>query len=193
MVFLSLPAAIVLAGVLYFFLVTRTGELIRELPDGVDVRNGDIIVLGSSTLRGRLLKCIDGGTTWAHAGIAATTGGVASIIHADPTARGVVCETIADYLASNKVDSMAILRPRCGDGLKAVAYARELYDRNVPFDDLFRYRIGDGIYCTELVLLAWEDAGVVLMPEAKEGDSIRPSQIMSLPCLDTIWSSAPLR
>lgn len=125
---------------------------------------------------------------WAHVGIADVSGGVVSIIHADPVADMVICETLERYLAENSADSLMVLRPSSGDGAKAAAYARTKAEQKVKFDNTFRYREGDGLYCTELVLIAWESAGVVILP-AGRGDSVRPSELESAPSLRVVWSS----
>ena len=182
-----MSAILVLAGVGYLFL-SRPGVAIRALPAEVEVCSGDILLLGSSTIRGRILKCIDGGTMWAHVGIADASGGVVSIIHADPSAGMVISETLERYLADNSVDSMMVLRPYSGDGGKAAAYARTKAEQKVKFDNTFRYRGGDGLYCTELVLMAWESVGVVIL-SVERGDSVMPSELESAPRLKVVWSS----
>lgn len=62
-------------------------------------------------------------------------------------------------------------------GNEAIANARAMVSRHTPFDDDFHYGEGKGVYCTELVLLSWEESGVVLLSDVRRGDSVFPSRI----------------
>ena len=179
----SLVLDLVFVPVLYA--MQGSGQ-IHSLPVNVRLKSGDVILLGSSTFRGRLLKLIERESAYAHIGIADIVGDERYIIHADPE-YGCVRHDLSGYLAKNAVDAIAVMRPKNGDGEVAVAFARGLVDVNVPFDNSFRYKQGKGVYCTELVLRAWEAAGVCLLPNAERGDRIRPSEVVLSPVLAMIW------
>ena len=172
----------------HVFIAARAGSPIRQLPEGLDIRDGDILLLGSTTLRGRILRCLEQGGEWGHVGLLAVAqNGSIEIIHADPEF-GVVRQPLAEYLRENKVDALMLLRPvgNNGGGL-AVAYVERTARSNAPFNNSFRYKSGSGYYCTELVLLAWECAGVVLLPNARRGDRIPPSELLTSPELACQW------
>lgn len=99
-------------------------------------------------------------------------------IHADPN-DGVICQTINEYLAENNVDCICILRPQDCNGKDAASFAIDCANKKIPFNNSFNYKCGCGMYCTELVLLAWENAGVVILPTAKRGSRIKPSCLLS--------------
>ncbi|MBQ4480034.1 MAG: hypothetical protein II943_05295 [Victivallales bacterium] len=171
----------------YVLVVGRCGFPIRQLPEGLTFRDGDIILLGSSTFRGRLLRIWGKGEEWSHVGLATTLqDGSIGIIHADPD-EGVVRQLLSEYLLSNNVDALALLRTSGYDGHLAVSYAEQAVRSNTPFDHSFCYKSNDGVYCTELVLLAWENAGIVLLPEAKYGDRIPPSELLQSSQLTCMW------
>ena len=180
--------SVLLTICIFLCLLLRYEDPIREFPKEIDVQNGDILLLGSSTLRGRILKMLDWGTSWLHVGLADVSRGEIAIIHADPI-MGTVRELISDYLLSNHVNAIAVLRPIAGDPDRAVAFAREMAKKNAPFDNRFRYKSGKSIYCTELVLLAWESGGCEILSNVSVGASIKPSQLFSSPNLTLIWQN----
>lgn len=150
------------------------GEPIRDVPANLVFRDGDIILFGSSTVRARFLKCIDGGAKWVHCGIAVAPN---IIVHADPD-YGVVRQTLDEYLTVNDVDCICQLRPYNGDGKSAALFAQECAEKKMTFDNTFSYKNGEGLYCTELVLLAWEAAGEEILLDVESGDRIMPSSLM---------------
>lgn len=155
----------------------RCGEPIRDVPPNCIFFDGDIVLLGSSTMRARFLKLIDGGTSWVHCGIMVSPN---VIVHADPRL-GVVRQTINEYLAQNDVDCICQLRPNMGNGNAAALFALDSANRRVAFDNSFSYKNGNKMYCTELVLLSWEAAGVMILKDANPGDKIKPSCLMHVP------------
>ena len=170
-------------AVLYLATSMQYGEPIRSLPIDWELRDGDILLLGSSTIRGRVLKFLDGGSNWGHCGIVVAPD---SVVHADPK-RGVIRQSIDEYLEENDVDCICVLRSQKGDGRIAASFALGCATQGISFDNSFDYKNGSGIYCTELILLSWEAAGVQLLPDATSGDSIVPSRLLTGVGLDCRW------
>ena len=170
---------------IFICITTRCGSPIKQLPQGVYFQNGDIILLGSSTFRGRILRFLGRGEEWAHVGLLTTNVNI-EIIHADPDA-GVIKQTLSEYLITNNVDALALRRTTKNGSLDAINYAEQAVLANAPFNHSFRYKSDEGFYCTELVLLAWENAGVVLLPTARYGDRILPSALLQSSKLKCIW------
>lgn len=158
----------------------QRGDFIRALPLGVALQSGDVILLGSSTWRGRLLKVLDSDSVYAHTGILDNVEGVNYLVHADPSRNAVVRELLDSYLSSNKIDRVMVMRVENGSGnvAKAVTYARAQWGNARRFNNSFRYGENDGFYCTELVLCAWQSAGVLLLPTVQKGDRIFPSRLL---------------
>lgn len=162
----------------YLITSMRSGDPIRCLPADWTLCEGDVVLLGSSTMRAKILKFLDNGTCWLHCGIAVAKD---AIVHADPKC-GVVRQTMAEYLEKNDVDCVCLLRPYVGDGKVATSFALKCAERKVAFDNSFCYGKGNGMYCTELVLRAWQSAGIEIL-HVKHGDRIKPSSLVSSPRL----------
>lgn len=155
-------------------------DFVHALPPGVALYSGDIVLLGSSTWRGRLLKILDRNSDYVHTGIIDNVDGVSYFVHADPCRGTVVCDPLEAYLLSNRVERVKIMRVGTGEqeAMKALAYAREQVRKSCRFNNTFRYGDGEGLYCTELVLRAWQSAGVLLLPNVQKGDRIFPSRLL---------------
>lgn len=161
---------------------------VETLPSGVDLRTGDVMLLGSESWRGRFILALDRNSDYAHIGLVEVCSNNVFIIHADPDQNGVACDAIGDYLRSNIVSRLLLLRVdvACGVANNAVKYAREQWHKKKPFDDTFRYGKGKGFYCTELVLRAYDSAGIKLLPDVKDGDRIFPSEVIKSGCVSKI-------
>lgn len=161
---------------------------VETLPSGVDLRTGDVMLLGSESWRGRFILALDRNSDYAHIGLVEVCSNNVFIIHADPDQNGVACDVIGDYLRSNIVSRLLLLRVdvACGVANNAVKYAREQWHKKKPFDDTFRYGKGKGFYCTELVLRAYDSAGIKLLPDVKDGDRIFPSEVIKSGCVSKI-------
>ena len=107
-------------------------------------------------------------------------------MHADPQ-RGAVEEPLDKYLKDWSVDALCLMRPKSGDGDIAARCARGIIAANPPFDDSFRYGEGEGIYCTELALLAWNAAGSEIVPGVSKGEKVMPSRLATSPALVKVW------
>ena len=161
---------------------------VETLPGGTDLRTGDVILLGSESWRGRFILALDRNSDYAHIGLVEVCSNNVVIIHADTDQNGVACDAISDYLRSNIVSRLLLLRVDavCGAANNAVKYAREQWYEKKPFDDTFRYGKGKGFYCTELVLRAYDSAGIKLLPDVKDGDRIFPSEVIKSGCVSKI-------
>jgi len=136
-----------------------------RIPDAGAFAPGDILLLGSSTWRGRFVKTADG-TLFAHVALVDVDGdGGVWLVHASPQRDRVVREPIRSYFASNEVDCAALLR--------------------------FSYGTGEGVYCTELALLAWSEVGIDLLGRVERGASVYPSALAESPqCREVLRFSA---
>lgn len=175
-----LCALLLIAGCAYAFLSQYGVHYIRAVPEDFDGRSGDVLLLGSSSLRGRLLKILDRESNYVHVGILEMDGEEVLVVHADPQRDEVLREPLSTYLLLNNAERMAVLRIKSHERQreKAVAYALTQWREKRPFDNSFSYCEGDGFYCTELVLRAWSYAGVDLLPGIEKGDKILPSELL---------------
>ena len=171
----------VVVGVLlvgcWFLLHPRDRLSSVDLPTADSFASGDIVLLSSETCRGKLVRLADFGETYAHVGLIDVEGDVVWLIHADPAVKRVTREPLAAYLEANLTTGMMLLRVDSPKGDRAVRIARAMASSHTPFDDDFHYGEGEGVYCTELVLRAWAESGVVLLPDVKRGDSVFPARV----------------
>lgn len=180
---LALAAALA-AGVAVFLFAPRNGPRILpgDLPEAGVFASGDILLLGSSTWRGRIVKAADG-TLFGHVALVDVgEDGAVRLVHASPQRGKTVEEPVETYFAENDTDTALLLGVDAppGSGERAVAFARDAARRGVPFDGDFSYGSGKGFYCTELALLAWHSAGVDLLPVEK-GSSVYPATLEKSP------------
>lgn len=183
--------AAVVVGVLltacWFFLHPRDFLSAADLPPAGLFASGDIVLLSSETCRGKLVRLADFGTSYAHVGLIAIKDGVVWLVHADPAVKCVVRESLAFYLGENLTTGMMLLGVDSPNGNQAARIACNMVSNHTPFDDDFNYGGGEGVYCTELVLRAWEEAGVVLLPDVKSGDSVFPARVLNSALCHEKW------
>lgn len=183
---LSMIGALVLISAYLMYPSPRLNP--SDIPDASGFSSGDIILLSSETCRGLLVRIAEFGDDYAHVGIADVDEEGVWIIHADPEADSVIKEKLSSYVCHNEVSRMMLLEVDSSFGEKAVQFARNAVRNRMPFDNDFKYNEGEGIYCTELVLRAWHEAGVDLLPDVKKGDSIMPARLKDSPRCRVKWT-----
>lgn len=105
-----------------------------------------------------------GESRWTHVGIVASgpAGGL-RVIHAD-SSRGVVADEPGRFFSVSEARSGDFLRVAGGS---SAAQAAESY-LGLPFDAEFSLKDKRALYCTELVLAAFEDAGTGVRPALRK-------------------------
>lgn len=167
-------------GKLYHSLISR------------DVPNGALIFRQGTGEESHIVRAAQGGGSWTHVGILSSGPLGVTVIHAVPAEEAgqadVVKEDTLKYFLDPKraVDAqvMAVDGARAADSHAAVSVARELIGR--PFGI---HAVGDvaqdgAVYCTELVIKAWQTAGFLRnMPTDQigvpffTGDYLLPSSL----------------
>ncbi len=177
----------------------QSTDFVRTLPSGVNLYSGDVVLLGSATWRGRVLKIFDRDAFYAHTGIVDNEDGVNYLVHADPCRNAVVRESLQSYLTSNNIDRVKVMRVENSkaNAIKASAFAREQWSKSRQFNNTFRFGEDDGLYCTELVLCAWQSAGISLISGIQKGDRIFPSELLGSsllkPVVECFGKDCPIR
>lgn len=161
-------------------IMPQSADFVRTVPPGTDLCSGDVILLGSATWRGRLLKILDRDSVYAHTGIIDNVDGVNYLVHADPCRNAVVRESLDAYLTSYNIERVKVMRVDSSEdnAIRASAFAREQWSKACRFNNTFRYGEGDGLYCTELVLCAWQSTGISLIRDVQKGDRVFPSELL---------------
>ncbi|MBR6470226.1 MAG: hypothetical protein IKS83_00385 [Victivallales bacterium] len=145
----------------------------------IPVLPGDVMLFDSCTPRGLVVRLTNSRSEYAHIVLVCQGGKNPLLIHADPKL-GCVAETLSEYLSNNKVLEIAVLRPAVSNEQlqEVVGYAQKTVKERLPFKNSFRYDEGKGLYCTELVLKAYNQAGIKLLPNICQGDIVRPERLL---------------
>ena len=137
------------------------------LPDGCAAEDGDIVLRRGTGLTSHAVAYADGGSDYSHCGIAVVRDGRVMVVHAvpdEPDFEGdvdrVKMEPIESFFSSLRASKGCILR--CVDRRVAAGSARkalEIYRRGVLFDHDYDTADSTRLYCTELVVRAYNAAG----------------------------------
>ena len=150
------------------------------LPDSVSLRVGDVVFRRGGGFESHAVISLDAHGQYSHVGIVVDTLGRKMIVHAvpgEPDFEGdedrVKLDEVEKFFSSIYANKGAVMR--CQDSLKASVaadVALSVYRRGVLFDH--DYEIGDTtkMYCTELVMYAYQRAGLNLVSNAPHGISL---------------------
>lgn len=128
-------------------------------------RNGDILLVCGKTWRSKIVNLVDDGdSSFTHSGIIRVIDGVPHVIHASPETELVQMERAEVFLSPEKVDRASLFRVREDPAAAAEASLNALkyYEERVHFDSAFDGEDHGSLYCTELIWIAYEQAGIDL-------------------------------
>ena len=173
----GLAFLILLLGVLRYAMEEKV--FFRKFEHGELLQSGDIVLLGSQTWRGRIVRMTNSSTCFAHVAMVEQTPEGCFFLHADPEF-GCIAEDIQDYFANNKCSALMVLRPQVEPDAveRALAFSHSCIRRHLPFNQKLKYGVGKGLYCTEFVLKAYEMADEPLLTENLDGKLIRPEELL---------------
>ena len=139
------------------------------LPEGVALREGDIVFRRGGGLESHAVLMMDRGGNYSHVGIVVDTLGKLMICHAvpgEPDYEGdpdrVKLDDVEKFFSSVYASCGEVMRLR-GDSLSprlAARKALEAYRRGVLFDHAYDAEDTTKMYCTELVMYAYERSGI---------------------------------
>ena len=170
-------AVVVIVALCYMGLSSRLA--LRASDVNIPILPGDVLLFDSCTPRGLVVRLTNSRSEYAHVVLVCRGGQDPLLVHADPE-RGCTSETLSEYLSGNKVLAIAVLRASASDEQRqAIAeYAQKTVEARLPFKNSFRYDEGEGLYCTELVLKAYDQVGIKLLPDIRRGDTVRPERLL---------------
>jgi hypothetical protein len=160
-----LLAALALAGVAVAFALNARGGPPRI--DEALLRDGDMLFVRGSSLRGLAVVMAEGGFAYAHVGMIRFEDGRAFVIHASPGGELVQEQSLTGFLSASGARHAAVYRLGGGTDAARTATlaserARTYFDERRPFDNAFSLADADSLYCTELVWRAYLEAGTDL-------------------------------
>lgn len=178
------------------------------IPESIELRSGDIILAGGVSLQSRLVRSLTDGNRFSHIGILHPTPEGLFVIHAAPHGPGdgglgerVAMIPLSLFLSERGYVAVQVMRLRdeSARGLEAAADACEravhYAELAVPFDHEFDLSDEQSIYCSELVYLAYKQAGQAwpdtLVGEYDnlivQGPGITPGAFETCSDLMTVW------
>jgi hypothetical protein len=129
-------------------------------------KTGDVVCLNGSSMRSKAVRLLQGHSTdFSHVGIVVVENGVPFIVHADPSAGLVIMQRWDVVLRGGDIAGGAIYRYRhVSEHIRIIVSetALRLVRERVPFDKEFDQSNCSRLYCTELVVRAYAEAGVEL-------------------------------
>ena len=150
------------------------------IPEGVELRPGDVLLRRGSGMASRAVLMAGGGGDYSHVGIAADSAGVVMVVHAvpdEPDYPGdpdrVKMEPPAAFYDGGRADRGCVMR--CADSAaarRAAARAVELYRRGTLFDHDYDDADTTRMYCCELVSAAFRAAGTDIAPLPRHSVSL---------------------
>ena len=137
------------------------------LPEGCELRAGDLVFRRGNGLTSRAVMAADRGGSYSHVGMVVDSCGVMMVVHAvpdEPDYEGdpdrVKMESPEAFYAGTRADIGCVLRHRDGDvARRAAAAAQDVYRRGTLFDHDYDAADTTRMYCCELVAYAYAAAG----------------------------------
>ncbi len=178
------------------------GKIRTDLPLG-QLCDGDLLFRCGTSAESQAVVDIDRNQgTYSHIGIVINQGGTWKVVHAVPgeSREGVdrvKVEPVDSFFLTTRAVHGAAMRLEGCDKMRAQQAALwALAKKGVIFDDRYDWNDSTQLYCTELVQLAYEKAGIdlrgnrithVTLPFF-EGDIVFPSDIQRNDSLKTLFS-----
>jgi hypothetical protein len=162
-------AIVLLAGAIALYWSSQSRALGRRagLMIAEPISVGDVVFFHTTTWRGRLVRILQqDGDNFTHVGIVVDAGANdVRIAHACPVKPAIVrIERLVNVLARPEITSATVYRPRVrkGEAVRAAAIAEQYASRQTPFDFNFELTDDQAVYCTELVWIAYRQAGLTI-------------------------------
>mgnify|MGYP000100181933 CR=1 FL=1 len=185
------------------------------LPGDLVFADGDIILAGGVSLQSRAVTALVGGERYSHVGLIELTEDGPMVLHASPRGAGdggvgdrVARLPLAVFLCERGDGAVRLLRLRPSEAdaeatfaipAEAARIAGGYADAAVPFDHRYDLAEHEALYCTELVWLAYAQAGLD-WPDAiyshpsltrADGPVILPGSFVDDARFTTVWDTAP--
>lgn len=141
------------------------------LPDSVSVRVGDVVFRCGGGFESHAVVTLDDHGKYSHVGIVVDTLGKLMVVHAvpgEPDFEGdedrVKLDEVTTFFSSVYANKGAVMRGQ--DSLaarRAASVALDVFRRHLLFDHDYDYQDTTKMYCTELVMYAFDRVGVRLV------------------------------
>ena len=135
------------------------------------INNGDLILRCGRSTESFAVYLADTDSEFTHIGIIAVENDIPYVIHAVPHKNKLVKkETLNDFLKPKNASKYAIYRSNYNVFFlnKVVKEANSFYIKKYEFDTKYDLTTNTKLYCTELILKAFNNVGINLKIKAKE-------------------------
>jgi len=136
-----------------------------DLLPSFDLQNGDLIFRRGRSVESHAVLITDPGSRFSHVGMVIIENETPFVVHAVPGENKygpdyIRKEKVQEFLAPEKASAYSIYRSSFSKEVntKAAQIASRLYKEKVLFDKSFDLTTTDQIYCTELILVAFQAA-----------------------------------
>ncbi|NLP56725.1 YiiX/YebB-like N1pC/P60 family cysteine hydrolase [Lutibacter sp. B1] len=159
---------IVVIGFKYFLFITEHNNK-GEIPIS-NLKNGDLVLRCGRSTESYAVYLADKDAEFSHIGIIQIDNNIPYVIHAVPhKLKTIKKETLQEFLKPENASKYAIYRTTFSQTIlnKVVNEANQFYTKKLTFDDDFDLKTNNKLYCTELIVKAFKNAGVTLNIKTK--------------------------
>ncbi|MEI7491476.1 MAG: YiiX/YebB-like N1pC/P60 family cysteine hydrolase [Bacteroidota bacterium] len=156
----AVPLAILASGYLSF---RYSDHCDLKVLHSVPLRDGDLVLRRGISIESFAVVMAKTNNVYSHVGLIIIQGGKPYVIHVEPGETSqkdepVKEEPLASFLDPGRASHFAIYRSHLGREQlqKVIARADEFYHRKCRFDNAYNLTDDDFLYCTELVLKAYQ-------------------------------------
>jgi hypothetical protein len=178
-VFLTIVSLIVLD---YFkFSFKNEASLSRNFKN---LHDGDLILRCGRSTESFAVYLADSNSEFTHIGIISIENNIPYVIHAVPSETNLILkEKLTSFINSKNCSKFAIYRANLKDGtLTTVALeAQKIFNSKYTFDNRYDLNTNNKLYCTELVLKSFKNAGIKLQLTTKELNYVIGKQAIIFP------------
>ncbi|MBN1199710.1 MAG: hypothetical protein JXA23_10190 [Bacteroidales bacterium] len=188
------------------FIKFRTGIINKEKIYSIELRNGDLLFRRGRSFESFAVYLADREREFTHVGIIVEDNGTPWVVHVVPGEQGCKSERIrkespAFFLSRENASSFALVRSDFDQKTLARVAEQALlfYQKRVTFDDQYDLSTENKLYCTELILKAFQNADSPLQGiETRELDYVLgkhsiifPGEILRNPAFKRIEITQP--
>lgn len=164
--FLKLRVRRLVISLCTLFFLVGCGSPNNNLPEGLELRNGDVIFRRGGSVMSFCVRAVDHKGFYTHVGILVEINGEFRVLHSVPDQAHaddfdrVKIESLEDFFASTKALNGAIYRTVLPEEqLRNVTeQAMIFYRQKIPFDYDYDLEDSTKIYCTELLVRSFNKA-----------------------------------
>ena len=179
---LSFGILFTLVAVFLFYFLNNHNSV--EIPKNLHLKNGDLILRSGTSTESYVVILADSKTEFSHIGIISIENNTPYVIHAVPHKNHFIkTDKLQDFLTPENPSKYAIYRANLKEDIleKVTIEAETYYQKKYTFDTDYDLKTNTKLYCTELVLKAYQNSGIPLKINPKEFNYILGKQFIILP------------